>query len=60
MNVAPQIVSIRVVNTRMELPPSTGKSTSAPWLLPIQFSCCTRTRSGHAGSCFMSSRSASW
>ena len=60
MNVAPQVVSTRVVKTRMGAKPSTGKSISAPGDFPTQFFCWTRTRSGQAASCAMSSRSWSW
>jgi len=47
--VTPMIVSARVVNTHSRPPPPSmlcGKAKRTPWLLPIQFSCISRTRSG--------------
>ena len=48
MNVAPKIVSMRVVNTSIEsLAPWIGNLTRAPSDFPIQFRCMVRTFSGH-------------
>ena len=55
-----KIVSTRVVKIRIVEPPSTGKSTSAPWDLPIQLRCCCSTRSGQVWIWAMSSSSWSW
>ncbi len=62
MNVAPNTVSGRVVNTRMASPPSTAKSSSAPSERPIQFRCAVVVVSDQSifvrSSRFASSRSA--
>ena len=60
MNVAPQMVSGRVVKKRISSPgcPSTGKAISAPSERPIQLVCMTRTRSGQSSPVKSSSSSA--
>ena len=53
---APKIVSGRVVNTStLSMPPvlaDSAKRKVRPWLLPIQFSCISRTFSGQCSSDF--------
>ena len=48
MNVAPQTVSGRVVNTSIGSPDSVRKTRSAPSERPIQLRCIVLTRSGQS------------
>ena len=58
--VAPKMVSILVVKTvNFSWRSGTGKMTSAPRLLPIQFFCIKRTFSGQRFSSLCPSRSSS-
>jgi hypothetical protein len=61
INVTPNNVSGRVVKTFIHLSsPSILKSTSVPWLLPIQCVCIAFTRSGHSITLLKSSNSSAY